>query len=469
VGVSLEALFESVKYTPHPGQMPYHNSSARFRIPCCGRRFGKSKMVATDAEKRLFQKSQFVWIAGPTYDLADREFRVIWDDLIVKQGLGRDKRVKKAYNKKQGEMYIRFPWGSFVEVRSAAHPDSLVGEGLDHIIVSEAAKLSEDIWDKYLRAALSDKRGGADFPSTPEGFNWYYDLYMQGLDPAMPEYASWRMPSWENTVVYPGGREDPEILLLERTMSAESFQQEIGADFASFVGKIYPEFSPETHVIDAIYRPAWKNYIFFDWGFVNPLAAIEVMVSPSDDVYIWREHYKSGMRLAEHLAELKRRPNPDGYHLEMCFGDAADPEAVAEVNASFGPCIAMPEAKTNWRSGIDLVKSFLKLEQVGEQDEFGTPLERPRLFVDRSCKNTIAEFNNYRTKDGTKHADAAEQAKKINDHAMDALRYGLVHLYQLGAQYHLSDVYTPAMDRGASGEFTLSGGASGFFTQGAKF
>ena len=42
-----------------------------------------------------------------------------------------------------------------------------------------------------------------------------------------------------NTVVYPGGRTDPEILEVERNSTPEWFMQEYGADFASFVGKIF--------------------------------------------------------------------------------------------------------------------------------------------------------------------------------------------------------------------------------------
>jgi hypothetical protein len=84
--------------------------------------------------------NKMIWIVGPTYDLAEKEFRVIWNDLIVNQKLGKDKRVKRAYSKRAGDMFIQFPWGTRVECRSAEHPEYLVGEALDHVIMSEAAK-----------------------------------------------------------------------------------------------------------------------------------------------------------------------------------------------------------------------------------------------------------------------------------------------------------------------------------------
>src|SRR4051812_21453230 len=93
-------LFEVINYKPHAGQRLYHASTSRFKVPVCGRRFGKSTMAARDVEPLLFDRNRWIWIVGPTYDLAEKEFRVIWDDLIVGQRLGMDKRIKKSYNKR---------------------------------------------------------------------------------------------------------------------------------------------------------------------------------------------------------------------------------------------------------------------------------------------------------------------------------------------------------------------------------
>jgi hypothetical protein len=446
--VDKRAFFQKIGYEPHsPGQWEYHTSGARFKVPCCGRRYGKSTMAARDAEPELLVPNRRFWIVGPTYDLGEKEFRVIWNDLIIQQKLGLDKRVKKAYNKKQGEMYIEFPWQTRIEVRSAEHPAGLVGEALDGVIMSEAAKHGRETWERYIRAALADRLGWATFPTTPEGHNWLYDLWQFGRNPRFqPAYESWRFPSWENPHVYPGGRNDPEIKLLEQTTSPEWFMQEIGADFASFVGKIYAEFDELTHVTPVKFKPLRQNYIAFDWGFVNPLAAIEFQVDGFDNVYIWREHYKPYLRLEDHLQILKSREQPDDYHLDCTFGDAADPEAVATVNQYFGPCIALPEAKANWREGVDLVKMFLKTYDSGFVDEYGTPGMVPKLFIDPSCVNTIREFNTYRAvpnlNSGTNEHGARSAAEKQDDHALDALRYGLMHKFKLGAQAHLSDVYS---------------------------
>ena len=442
--------FEAIQYQPHSRQRLYHNSQARFRIPVCGRRFGKSLMAGRDTEPLLLLPDKRVWIVGPTYDLGEKEFRVIWNDLIVKRGFGKDKNVKRSYNVRAGEMYIEFPSsypnaGTKLEVRSAMHPEKLVGEALDKAVMSEAAKHTPTTWNQYIRPSLSDRHGSADFPTTPEGFNWLYELWQlgQNQDPAYAEYESWQFPSWENNAIFPGGEDDPEIKLLRLTMDVESFDQEIGASFAATVGRIYSEFNESDHVRNLGFNPLWPNYMAFDFGFTNPLAAIEFQVDPWDNIYIWREHYKSFLMLQQHLEELKARDQPDGYHLDMTFGDAADPEGTLFVNMHFAPCLSMPESKVNWREGINLVKRFLKRYETGVTDEFGTPELAPKLFVDPSCKNTIHEFNTYKRKDtetNTTEHNAQGAAVKQNDHALDAIRYGLMHIFVLGAQHHLADV-----------------------------
>lgn len=468
-----DLFFKQIGYQPHSrGQHEFHASNARFKVACCGRRYGKSTMAGRDAEVEMFMPKKRFWICGPTYDLGEKEFRVIWDDLIIGQAFGREKRVKKAYNKRSGEMYIEMPWQSRIEVRSAEHPEHLVGEALDGVIMSEAAKHKRETWERFIRASLADHRGWATFPTTPEGHNWLYELWLFGQDQNIKEYISWRFPSWENPIVYPGGRQDPEILLIEKTTAEEWFLQEIGADFASFVGKIYSEFDETVHVKNFTFHPEWKNYIAFDWGFVNPLAAIEFQIDPMDNVYVWREHYKSYTSLPEHIRLLRSREQPDGYHIDCTYGDAADPEAAMTVSSQFAPCLAMPEAKQNWRQGIDLVKRFLKQYQIGEQDEYGTPLMAPKLFIDFSCSNTIREFGEYRAVDNPKstlrESGATTASSKQDDHALDALRYALVHIFELGATHSLREVMD-VNEMLEQNDRSAPPGGRGYFTSNMEF
>src|SRR4029453_7169812 len=113
-------------------------------------------------------------IVAPKYVLGEKEFRVTWRDLKKLNVLS---RCKTHYNIEQGRMDIYWPeMDSMLQVKSAERPDSLVGEGIDHVCMSEAAKHRRTTWEMYIRPALQDKRGTADFPTTPQGFNWFKGL-----------------------------------------------------------------------------------------------------------------------------------------------------------------------------------------------------------------------------------------------------------------------------------------------------
>jgi hypothetical protein len=434
-------------------------------------------MAARDCGAELFLPKKRFWIIGPTYDLAEKEFRVIWDDLIIGKMLGRDKRVKKAYSKRSGEMWIEFPWQTRIECRSADHPENLVGEKLDGAIMSEAAKHRADTWERFIRPALADARGWATFPTTPEGFNWLYNLWAWGQspDPVFKDYTSWQFPSWDNPYVYPEGKSDPEIALIKATVLPAFFDQEIAALFNAFVGKIYDEFQEVTHVKQHKYNPAWPNYMAFDWGFTNPLACIEFQVSPWGQVFVWREHYSGGLMLEQHINLIKAREQPAGYKIDLAFGDAASPESVVTVSTKLAPCYADPRSKSGtaketgsresgWREGVELVKSYLQLKQTGVADEFGTPIEEPWLYIDPSCRNTIREFNNYRAPSaaGRVLRNVREDAQKFDDHALDALRYAFMMIFKLGATHKLSEIYSlEDLQRASDSVF---GTQSGFFS-----
>jgi hypothetical protein len=97
---------------------------------------------------------------------------------------------------------------------SCENPDSLVGEGVDLLIIDEAAKMPRRIWDMYLSPTLVDRKGKAIFITTPQGYNWIYDLYLLGQTD--PQWYSHQSPSWENQYAFPEGANDSFILERKR-------------------------------------------------------------------------------------------------------------------------------------------------------------------------------------------------------------------------------------------------------------
>jgi hypothetical protein len=337
-------------------------------------------------------------------------------------------------------MRIEMPWGTVVEVKSADRKDGLVGEGLDGVVMAEAAKHDKDTWDMYIRPALSDKRGWGIFPSTPQGYNWYQGLWMMGQLSDFPEYESWRLPTWTNTAMYPGGEEDPEIVQLKRVTPEITWLQEYAAEFVAYEGKVYTEFNPKIHVKPIKYNPAWRNYLVFDYGFVDPFVCLDIMVDPSDNVYVWREYQVSGLTTWEHGNVLRRRDNPSGYHIDAMFGDPRGADEAATLALILG---AVQSEAVPWKLGIEAVKAHMKVQPDGSS----------KLFIDPSCGDLIRQLERLHfapVKDGK---NSKEIQHDFDDHGPDALRYFFNHMYVLGQGPRLSSIYNPGQQRSEAYSF----------------
>jgi hypothetical protein len=339
-------------------------------------------------------------------------------------------------------MRIETPWSSVLEVVSAEKQDSLLGEGLSHCCMSEAAKHSRSTWEQYIEPALSDLLGSCDFPSTPKGFNWYHGLWLLGQQSSEgstyhDDYKSWRFPSWTNNVRYPGGLQNAEIQRIKSLVSKVWFDQEYGASFTTISGAIYDEWDENVHVTPLEYNPSLPNYLGMDYGFVNPFVALDIQVSPDDTVYVWREYYGRYLSTPEHGQAILDRNDPPDYHVQARWGDprGADEEATLSLILGY-----VGSAHVPWKPAVEQIKRLLKHDG---------PSKPPKLFVDPSCVNLIREMSQLRVKtpgrntqqDLNEHVADGNIQHKVDDHCCDALRYFIGPHFVLGAGSSLTDVY----------------------------
>lgn len=458
--ISREKLFAELDYKPHTQeQWDIHHSQARYRVPCCGRRWGKSTWAGHEGTYKMFVPDSINWIVGPDYGLGEKEFRIVYNDF---KKLGLLKHCKTSYNVKQGDMRIYFPdLNSLLEVKSAERPKSLVGEGLDHVIMSEAAKHNMSTWQMYVQPALTDKRGSADFPSTPQGFNWYEGLYQLGQHLDYPEYESWRLPSWFNKTIFPTGfnpqcenivdgrhfdmvkcKCDKELIQIYNTVSWMFWQQEYGAEFTAFEGLIYPEFDERIHVKEFDYNPEWQNWWGMDFGYTDPFITLDIMIDQSDRVYVWREYVQSYVATQQHGYILKNRANPEGFHVDAIAADPRGADEIATLAYIIGSIIANPVGVT---LGIEEIKKAMKVREDGD----------PGLIIHPSCTETIRSLS---TIHSSGNKPGYELTRGQNDHPADALRYFFNEYFVNGGNVHLADVYSGYSGSEAAGFFKYETG-----------
>jgi len=222
-------IAQMVGYEPHVGQMPIHESLDRFQIMCCGRRFGKSVCAGFEATACAVLGG-WVMNVAPTYDLGKIVFREC-ERFILGSRLA---SLVLQHRMSQGKGEIILSTGGRIFVRSSSNPSSLLGEGLDKIIFDEAAEEKDpEVWTDHLRPALLDHAGGALFISTPEGDDWFKDLFDKGQQ-RIRGYASWQCPSKMNPHV--------PIKVLEedmRDLPESTVRQEYFAEFLDSVGSVF--------------------------------------------------------------------------------------------------------------------------------------------------------------------------------------------------------------------------------------
>jgi hypothetical protein len=250
------------------------------------------------------------------------------------------------------------------------------------------------------------------------------------------QYESWRLPSWENPVVFPGGRDDPEIKLLEEKQSPQWFAQEIAAEFTAYAGKIYDDFDPRIHVRNIEYRPEWTNVWFLDYGWANPFCCYDVMIDPEDNFYVWREYQVSGIATFDHARILMERNNPRDYHVDWGAGDPRGPDQAATISQITQVQIYSQDIASNthesWVMGVEYVRQMLKVQPDG----------LPKLFIDPSCVHLIRQMEQLHNIDDPEDKNAREGQHKHDDHGPDAIRYGIGQYLHSGAGSSLADIYS---------------------------
>lgn len=220
-------LFQMIDYNPHPKQELIHQSTARFRFLCSGRRFGKTMLASRDAIHALMKPNQRGWCVGPTFEISKKVFREVF--FILNKYFQPLIESQSEHNQ-----YIRLINGSEIVGKSADNPVSLLGEGLNFLIVDEAASIKKEVWDMYLRPTLTDKQGWALFTSTPRGRNWFYEEWTRGQDSMHSNYASWNFLTSDNPYI-PAG----EVELAKSTLPERVYLQEYLGMFLEDIGGVF--------------------------------------------------------------------------------------------------------------------------------------------------------------------------------------------------------------------------------------
>ena len=169
----------------HKNQLKILESSARFRVVMCGRRFGKSELSQVEIISNAIQGMNVAYIT-PTYKLAKTFFEKLTQCV--------------PFENNKSDLTIHFPNLGTVEFFTGERLDNLRGRKFHLVVIDEASFIPnlEDGWLNSIRPTLTDYQGRALFLSTPRGKNYFYSLYMKG---GQRDWESFKFTTYDNPYI----------------------------------------------------------------------------------------------------------------------------------------------------------------------------------------------------------------------------------------------------------------------------
>ena len=210
-----------------------------------------------------------------------------------------------------------------------------------------------------------------------------------------------------------------DALAKRRLVSRESWETEMLCLRPSRKGLFYTAYDEDVHVAkeELRWREDWELFRAFDWGVNGATVCLWIQVDGEGRVYVVDELYQSGLAISDMAARVAAHEKGKGYgKASRSYCDPSGASYVLEFAKAGIRCTGKREdgGRINVRhSGYETVRRLLKVDENGKS----------RLVISPRCVNTRREFRTYHYPAERGEAPPSEEPAKVDDHAMDALRY----------------------------------------------
>ena len=388
-------------------------SETRFRVAICGRRFGKSFLMAEElrravrlaAQQRIGVENE-IWYGAPTFVQAKR---VMWERLKATIPAC---WLRSPPYETDCSMIVRT--GHRVRLVGLDRHDALRGAGVWFFGGDEWADCRPESWPQTLRPMLSAVRGHALFIGTPKGFDHLYDAYQRGLPDRDADHRSFLFTTLDGGNVCASEVESARALLDPRT-----FRQEYEASFETYAGRVIYAFSRAANVKTCHYDQRSPVHIGIDFN-VNPMSATvwqhagscilqvdEIVMPTSNTDEMCREilaRFGSSTAGQAFAPRIIVYPDPAGQQRRTSAGGRTD----IGILQAHGFKVVVPTAHPPVRERTNVTNACFESANGTRQ-----------AFVDPHCVNSIAAYERLVYRAGTTEPDKTSG----HDHLVDATGY----------------------------------------------
>jgi len=341
----------------------------------------------------------------------DEEFG-LWQDQFRKMGY--KFKLVSDYNRSQKE-YTLFN-GAKILLRSGDDADKFKSMNIEGFWMDEGTDIEEEIFlmlQGRLRGTHSHNQYFGIITTNPDAEeNWVYQKFINA-DTKIDDCAWFHSSTYDNTYL-PGGY----IKNLENSFDEDYAGRYLYGKWGSFKGAVYKEFNQSNHIKDYkefvdLFGPPDYWIAGFDDGSRNPCALLPIAVSQDTKprFFVADEFYETDLSPSQKATKAKVFHGTYNFYTIFC-----DPAALSMIIEFRNGGLPVEGANNNITEGIKHCKGLFS---------------EGRLFISPNCKHLISELTNYKYRKHYKGARASlsDVPVKMNDHAVDSLRYALFSHY----------------------------------------
>lgn len=426
-----------LNYFPHVKQRAFHGSQKRIKAFFGGNRSGKTTAgIADDLIQAVdvnclpdHLRKYKRWEPPFKCRIVSPDFTSTMEGVIfekLRELAPKDQldggSWEKAYDKQR--RVLRFANGSWFDfLTSEQDIDKFSGAALHRVHFDEEppGEKGRQIYQEC-SMRLIDYGGDVLFSMTPLfGMSWVYDVVWEKRGPEITNgvYASDGL-----TVVTVDMDENPHLneeakqIVLDGLTDAEKKARKQG-QFVHFAGLVYPEFDPDTHVVNPIPKDFLKGqivYLVIDPG-LKTTAILFAAFDADNDLLVFDEIGLSDNLAVPEEATKAIKAKAKEWGVKPTY-------SIIDPAARIRSLVNAEQVQSAYaRAGLNTIAGQNAVEpgvfEVKRRLEHTLKDGAGQLKVTRNCQRLIDEFSRYRI---DPKADGFAVVKE-HDHFLDALRY----------------------------------------------
>lgn len=374
----------------------------------------------------LFPKSRALMVRK-TYKSVVNSAVVTYEQKILPIPPSDPRCPVKKYGGEKPEFY-QYPNGSRLIVGGMDNPDKFLSAEYDFIYINQAEELALDDWEKLVGRATG-RAGNAPYtlvfgdcnPDAPT--HWIKQRkrlrLIESRHEDNPRLFDVATGQWTEH-----GRRTIEIL---DGLTGLRYKRGRKGLWVAAEGQVY-EYDPVIHRLPKAKAPKFTRIIRpVDFGFTNPFVCLWLGVDYDERLYVFRQLYMTGRTVKVHTQQIKKLSENDRLPFVTVTDHDAEDRATMEENG-----VSTKAADKRIRVGIEKVQERLKV--AGDNKPRLYFLEDSLVELDPLLKEKFKptciedEFASYVWPPGKNGKNPDEEPVDADNHAMDALRYGVMYL-----------------------------------------